>query len=185
MEQSQRAVENSQEQPENTADGGIGGSEEQNKIDYEKQYKELQAEYTRLRQQQKPAEETPEDDDKSDIIRSLREDYGLMTKEDFEQIESKKSRLANLDQIVSERPELKGLKNAIRQLGENSDKSWDEVISENFSDISLPAGSPGIVGNSNIPSRQPDTKPISSMTREEFARYKNELGINNPFIKRR
>ena len=183
MEQSQPIVEDSQEQPENTATGGIGGGEEQG-VDYEKQYKELQAEYTRLRQSQKPAEVSQEDNDRQDIIRSLKEDYGLMTMEDFKQIESKKEKLTNLDHIISERPELASLKNAIRQLGESTDKTWEEVINENFNDVPLAAGNPGIVGDSNIPSRTPATKSLKSMTKDEFACYKKEIGLTNPFKKR-
>jgi len=179
-EQSQ-VIEDSTEQPNNTV---AEGSDEQGGLDYEKQYKELQAEYTKLRQEQKPAEETQDDIDRNDIIKSLKEDYGLMTKEDFDNIESKKERNSELDRIVSDRPELAGLKNAIRQLGENGDKSWDEVIKENFNDVPLVAGNPGIVGGSNIPSRQKEAVSVKDMTREEFARYKQETGIGNSFKRR-
>jgi len=183
MEQSQPIVEDSQEQPENTATGGIGGGEEQG-VDYEKQYKELQAEYTRLRQSQKPAEVSQEDNDRQDIIRSLKEDYGLMTMEDFKQIESKKEKLTNLDHIISERPELANFKGAILKLGEGEGYNWEKIIKDEFENVPLAAGNPGIVGDSNIPSRTPATKSLKDMSKDEFKRYKKEIGLTNPFKKR-
>lgn len=141
-------------------------------------YKKLQGEYTKSRQElsetKKNSELSPED---QAAINFIKENW-FVTKDDLDNLSKRQAHEAKLSDIITANPDLKQYESAIREIGKSWDMAYEDIIQKYWfksGDKLSKAKSQGDI--KWMPENKP--KSIAEMSDKEYAAYKAKMGIWN------
>ena len=101
---------------------------EHSKTYSEEEYKKLQKEYTKSRQElseiKKETELSPEDKAAIDFIKK----HGFVTQDDLSSLSQRQEADNNLRDILSANPDLQPFESAIKELGTSTDMAYEDII---------------------------------------------------------
>lgn len=159
--------------------------------DYEKKYKELQAEFTRKsqklaeleKQSQQSSTKANSNADEEEQLKNWLKTNGFVSKDELEATHKKTIQETEFNDLLRYYPELKKNENAIRDLAESTWKSYEEIaLDYNFtSSDKLQKAKESrnkMLWNGN-PVKNSKPKSLRDASIEEYEQWKQEQGIGS------
>ena len=138
------------------------------------EYKKLQAEYTKSRQELSSIKKNSElsDEDKA-AIEFIKKNW-FVTKEDLESMSIRQAQEANLKDLITANPDLQPFEAAIKEIWQRWDMAYEDIIQKygfKAKDKLKKARAQGDIKWNP----EPKEKAIKDMTSEEYAKYKQKM----------
>ena len=138
-------------------------------------YKKLQGEFTKSRQElsetKKTSELSPEDKAAIDFIKN----NWFVTKDDLDGLSKRQAQESNLKEIIAANPDLQQYESAIRAIWKDGDMAYEDIIQKyGFKSWNKLAKARSQWDVKWMPEKK--EKPISEMSSTEYAKYKADMG---------
>ena len=138
------------------------------------EYKRLQAEYTKSRQELSDIKKNSELSDEDKAAIDFIKNNWFVTKEDLEWLTKKQAHEANLSNIIASNPDLKPFESAIREIWKSWDIAYEDIIQKyGFKSKDKLSKARSQWDVKWMPEKK--DKPIKDMTSEEYTQYKIKM----------
>ena len=137
-------------------------------------YKKLQAEYTRSRQELSELKKTSELSDEDKAALDFLKKSGFVTKDDLESMSKRQVQDAQLKDIIASNPDLKPFEWAIKELWKSWEMAYEDIIQKfGFKSKDKLAKAKSQWDIKWMPEKK--DKSISEMTPDEYKKYKIKM----------